>query len=547
MSRFGAVSTWLSIPISVALILGTFAIPQSASVHAAVAAASHKTLTAAFAENFSTLDPAIGYDPFSWTGEHAIFNALLGYRNAPGLKGTQLVPDIAAKLPKISKDGHFYTFHLRHHVHFAAPVKRLVTARDFKYSIERALSKGTAGPMFESPFWSPLKGTAAFWSGKAKHIGGIKVLNRFTIQFHLTSPDLAFENVIAMPFASAVPKEWVRREGKSFARHPVGTGPYRLKLWQQGAQMILVKNKHYFHKGLPHVPRVHIDFGVPSHLQILRAEKGQLDLPGDFVSTTDYLSLRFSPTYAKQLVTASDIAIRYLSMNMKMAPFKGNLALRRAFNMAINKKHILRLLNQRGVVMNGILPPTMPGAKKHFTYYKYNPKKAKKLLKKAGYKRGQLHLSLLFDDSNADYRTVTDAVQSDLAKIGVDITPRPVSDSTYYNLIYTAGKSALSLGVWGEDYPDPSDFFDPILSCNASSNAAFFCSHAVDRLGNKARGDTNRKQRYKLYRKMERMVMAKAPWVPIYDDKEVDFRGANVKGFFIHPVWPFSYDRYRLK
>jgi hypothetical protein len=62
----------------------------------AVHSAATPTLTPAFDADFSTLEPAIGYDPFSWTGEHAIVDALLSYRNAAGLAGTQLVPDLAA-------------------------------------------------------------------------------------------------------------------------------------------------------------------------------------------------------------------------------------------------------------------------------------------------------------------------------------------------------------------------------------------------------------------------------------------------------------------
>jgi ABC-type transport system substrate-binding protein len=547
VKRFHLSSFPGSSALAVTAVVVLLAMPQGGGALARALPASPPTLTAAFNENFTTLDPAVGYDFTSWTGEHAIFDGLLGYRNAPGRKGTQLIPDIAAAMPTVSKNGLNYTFRLRHDVRFGAPVNRPVTAADLKYSIERALSPRTAGAaMFESAFWSSLAGTSAFWHKKAAHVSGIKVLNRYTIRFHLTAPDVPFLNVIAMPFADVVPHEWVRKEGKNFAVNPVGTGPYKLGYWHQNQSMLLVKNPAYFHAGLPHIPRVHIDFGVNPTLQVERAEKGQLDLPGDFVSSSDYLKILGS-SYQKQLVTAPDVAIRYLAMNMQMKPFKGNLALRQAINMAVNKPHIMRLLNQRGVAMNGVLPPTMPGANKHFAYYKYNPSRARTLLQRAGYKPGQLTLHLMYDDSNDDYATVADAVQADLKAIGITVVPRPVSDNTYYSLIYSPGKSAFTLGVWGEDYPDPSDFFDPILSCGASSNAAFYCNPAVDRLGNIARADRNPKTRYAIYRKMERMVMAQAPWAPIYDDREIDFKSSGVKGFFIHPVWPFTYDQYRLK
>jgi len=516
--------------------------PRTAS--AGSPAASTSTLTAAFHDDFTTLDPAQGYDPFSWTGEHEIFDTLVGYANKPGVAGTKLVPDLAAALPTVSFHGKWYTFTLRHDVRFAPPVNRTVTSADIQYSIERALAKRTAGPMYQSPFWSPLSGTAAFWNGKAAHIRGIHLLGRFGIQFRLDSPDLAFENVLALPFAAAVPREIAARDGKRFSDHVVGTGPYRLQSWAHGRQMVLVANPNYFRPGIPHVHRVVIQFGVDQHLQILRAERDQLDLPGNLVTSTDYLALR-TGSYARQLTPTKDIGVWYIAMNMQLAPFKGNLALRRAFNNAIDKNHILRLINRRGFTVNGIFPATMPGSNPHFSYYKYNPGQAAAELKRAGYTPGQLKLTMLFIES-PDTDKVADAIQADLGKIGVNLTLKPVSADTAYSTVYTPGKSVLTLFHWGQDYPDPSDFVDPILTCSASSNAAFFCNPRVDRLAGQARGDTNTARRYAIYRRIENLVMAAAPWVPLYCDIFYDFHASRVKNFFVHPVWPFLYDQYTL-
>jgi oligopeptide transport system substrate-binding protein len=532
----------LGVLAAAATLVSGLAVPAAA---ASRTAAQPATLTAAFHDDFSTLDPAIGYDPFSWTGEHALFDALLGYANAPGRAGTKLVPDVAAALPNITNGGKTYTFRLRHDVRFSPPINRIVTSVDVRYSIERALAKSTAGAMFESSFWSPLHGVTAFWNGKSAHIRGIQPLGKWGIRFQLDSPDLAFENILAMPFASVVPKEQVQRYGKHFADHPIGTGPYQLQSWQHGRQMVLVKNPNYFRPGFPKVPRVVIQFGVDEHLQVLRAEKNQLDIPGNEVTGTDYLALRTGP-YSHQLVGVPDIGVWYLSMNLKMAPFKGNLALRRAFNMAINKQHILRLINGRGQIMNGILPPTMPGANQHFKMYGYSPSAAGAMIRKAGYAPGKLHLNMLYIE-NPDSDKVADAIQSDLGKVGVKISLRPVSANTGYNLIYTPGKSAFSLWHWGQDYPDPSDFFDPILTCTASSNAAFYCNHAADKLLDAARADTNVAHRYATYLRVERMIMSDAPWVPLYVDVFYDFHSSQVTHFFVNPVWPFSYDQYSLK
>ncbi len=545
-----------ALSLSVAAPAARAALPaaHAATAPAPVAATGGAggTLRTAFDADFSTLDPAVGYDPFAWTGEHAIFDGLLDYQDGVGQAGTVLVPRLAAAMPVVSDGGLIYTFTLRHGVLFQAPVSREVTSDDVRYSIERALSPklpGAAVPaMYQSPFWSSLQGVGTFWKGKAAHVSGITAPGRYTISFRLTARDQAFLNVLAMPFTSVAPREWVQRWGAKFSDHALGTGPFLLQSWTHGQRMVLTRNSHYFRAGLPHLSQVTIDVNVADHLQVQRVQAGALDLGGNLVTSADYLSLLGNPAYAANLTSAPDVAVNYLAFNLKQKPFSGNLALRQAVNMAVNKSFILRLINQRGVPMNGILPPTMPGADAHFTYYAYNPALATSLLQKAGYHAGQLSITLSYLDQG-DFGKVATQVQSDLGGIGIKVTLKPVESAVWYGSVAynTSKEGQLVLAPWGQDYPDPSDFFDPILSCNGNSNAAGYCNPTVDQLGNQARATANIATRYALYRQMERLVMADAPWVPLYDGVLYDFHGPRLKGFFIHPVWPFIYADYTVQ
>jgi ABC-type transport system substrate-binding protein len=310
--------------------------------------------------------------------------------------------------------------------------------------------------------------------------------------------------------------------------------------------MVLARNPSYFLAGVPLVDKVIIDFNVSDHLQVQRVEAGALDLGGNLVTANDFLSLKNDAKWSHYLAPAPDIAVNYLAFNLNQKPFKGNLKLRQAINMAINKPFILRLLNGRGIVMNGVLPPTMPGANPSFTYYAYDPAQAATLLRAAGYKPGQLTIPLTYQQSG-DFDKVAQEIQSELGSIGITIKLKPVSANTWYGSIaYTQKEGPLVLAPWGQDYPDPSDFFDPILSCNGGSNAAFYCNAAVDKLGNQARGLSDSAKRYALYRQMEKLVMADAPWVPLYDGVLYDFHGTRLQGFYIPPVWPFNYADYAV-
>lgn len=546
---------WLFfLPMLVASLLVVMALPSHYAQARGLGASTPRyggTLRVAYHYEWLPLDPATGYDAFTWVGERAIFNALLNYAPGQGLAGAKLVPDLAVRMPTISTDGLHYTFTLRHGVMFQAPVNREVTAADVKYSIERALSAQTQGPMYQSPFWSALAGTDAFWNKKAPHISGIVVADRYTVRFDLSQPSLSFLNVLAMPFADVVPHEWVAKEGAKFGHNPVGTGAYTLQKWVPGQELVLQRNPHYFHAGLPYISTVVVQFGVNEHLQVLRVQKGQLDIAGDLVTSTDLAALKASPQTAQYLVSSPDIAVFYLAMNMQMAPFQGNLALRQAINMAIDRQRIARLLAGRAIPAGGIIPQTMPGHSANYTGYPYSVSQARALLAKAGYKPGQLHVQLTFIQ-NPDYEKVVASIQQDLQAIGIVLTTRELSSDTVYTLMGKPHTVPFVLATWGEDYPDPSDFFDPILSCAAaqatsgSTNVAFYCNSAVDALGNAARGNPNQTQRYHQYQQMERLVMADAPWVPLYNDVLWDARSPRVHGFYIHPVWPYIYEQYWL-
>jgi ABC-type transport system substrate-binding protein len=46
--------------------------------------------------------------------------------------------------------------------------------------------------------------------------------------------------------AYVVPREEVEKMGADFSAHPVGTGPFILKEWKQGNELILSRNQGYF-------------------------------------------------------------------------------------------------------------------------------------------------------------------------------------------------------------------------------------------------------------------------------------------------------------
>ena len=45
-----------------------------------------------------------------------------------------------------------------------------------------------------------------------------------------------------MKYFSVIPQEIVEHYGEDFRSNPVGTGPFKFKMWNEGSKLIFVKN-----------------------------------------------------------------------------------------------------------------------------------------------------------------------------------------------------------------------------------------------------------------------------------------------------------------
>ena len=98
---------------------------------------------------------------------------LLNYPDKPGSAGSQLVPEVAQSWPTRSADGKSYTFTIRSGFRFSPPSTEVVTARTFKYSIERTLNPHMNSPLAAD--FRDIVGAPAYMAGKAAHVSGVLV------------------------------------------------------------------------------------------------------------------------------------------------------------------------------------------------------------------------------------------------------------------------------------------------------------------------------------------------------------------------------------
>jgi len=497
-----------------------------------------------YKDDVSTLDPAIGYDWQNWSIIKSIFSGLMDY--APGT--TELVPDLAESY-QISEDGLTYTFKLREGVKFHNG--RELTSADIKYSIERTVNPATQSP--GAGFFASIVGFDDVVAGTTTDLVGISTPDDRTVVFQLSAPNATFLHVMAINFSFAVPREVVEEYGPDFATHPVGTGGFKLVEWTLGQRLVLERNPDYFEEGLPYLDKITFEVGQEPTVALLRLQNGEVDILGDGIPPAQFEEVMNDPANAGLIVEGGQLHTGYVTMNVNVAPFD-DVLVRRAVNMAINKDRIVLLINNRAVPANQPLPPLMPGYDADYGGYAYDPEAAKAMLAEAGFADG--FDTVLYAMNTDPNPRIAQAIQQDLAAIGIRAELQSLAQAT---VIAAGGEPEGAPMIWSggmgwiADFPDPSNFYGPILGCGGAVqggwNWSWYCNEEIDAQAVEADAMVNadlKDARLDLWRSIFIAIMDDAPWAPIFNEQRFTMHSPNIGGddsLFVDPVHiPVNYD-----
>ncbi|AHJ64495.1 ABC transporter substrate-binding protein [Granulibacter bethesdensis] len=495
------------------------------------------TLTIAFRDDIATLDPAIGYDFQNWALIRALFCGLMDYE--PGT--TTLRPGLAETV-SLSPDALVYRFSLRRGVRFHHG--REVTAADAVYSLRRTIHPATQSP--GQSFYAAIEGFGPFIAGETQELPGLSAPDPHTVVIRLSRPYAPFLHALALNFASVVPRDMVERYGADFGRHPVGCGAFRFDTWRIGQSVVLRRYEGYYEPGLPYLDRIIAEIGQEPLTAMLRLERGEIDVVGDGIPPARLNAIRRDPRFQGLIGIRPRLATTYLAMNVTKPPFD-TLRVRQAVAHAIDKSRIVRLINGRGAPTDQIFPRGLPGYDPSFSGPVYDPARARSLLREAGWKDGfQTDLMTAATDPNP---RIAQALQQDLEAIGIRASLRVLARPAMIEAACSGTGAPLIWSGdtgWSADFPDPSDFYGPILSVAASApggwNWARYRNAGIDALAAEADAMAAPSQapaRLKRWQAIQAAILADQPWVPLYNPLFFVPHTARIQGaeaLFTDPV-----------
>lgn len=450
-----------------------------------------------------------------------LYEGLVRYRNG----SLDLEPGLAETW-SISDDGLTYRFTLREGVtfHDGSPLDAVAVKFNFDRMLDDAHPFHDTGPF-------PLR---FFFDA----VENIETPDAHTVVFHLNKPFAPFLSNLAYPTGLIVSPTAVRRHGKDFGRHPVGTGPFRFVEWQSRAKVVLVRNDEYWDRPAK-LEAVVFRPITDGNTRVAEMLAGGLDLMVE-VPPDNVAHFRDDPnTIVHEQVGPH---VWFLILNTKEGPL-ADKRVRQAVNYAIDKRALVdSLLQGTAEVAAGPTPPAFTWAyNDDLQPYPHDPDKARALLKAANAQGASLTFYVTDGGSGMlAPRSMGTAIQADLAEVGLNVKIETYEWNAFLARVNQglAGKADMAQMAWMTNDPDTLPYLtlrSEAVPERGGFNSGYYSNPEVDRLLERARAATDRSVRAALYRRMQAIVHEDAPWAFVAHWKQNAVTSSRVQGFNLQP------------
>ena len=352
----------------------------------------------------------------------------------------------------------------------------------------------------------------------------------YTIVVKLKRPYAPFLKNLCHPAGGMISPNAIEKYRKELGHHPVGTGRFKLSEWRPKEKLVLVRNEDYWGEKAKLEKFIYIP--IPEEgTRAMAFESGEIDV------ISDPLPHRIADFKANKNITVTTgpaTRMVWVGFNTGDKVLK-NVKLRQAIGHAINRDEIVKYVIE-GLAINAqqIIPGIIEEFDKKYNF-DYNPKKAKKLLKEAGYPKG-LELNLWTPEGRyLKDRQIAEAVQAQLGKIGIKTKLRVMEWGAYLDSLFRHEQQLYIIG-WGFSTGDPDA---PLRSCFFSTEKFNFSNYQnsnMDALLDKGVSELDPNKRHSIYEDIQQLLIDEAVMIPIYHKLNIYATSKKVKNFYPHPM-----------
>jgi peptide/nickel transport system substrate-binding protein len=482
-----------------------------------------------------TLDPADAYELAALGLVYNMSDRLYTYE--PG--STEIKPQLATALPKVSEDGLTYTIPLRQGVVFHDDTP--FNAKAMEFSIRRFIENG---------------GKPSFLL--ADSVQSITASGEYELTIKLKKPFAAFPSLLAFSGVCPVsPKAYEIGAGKFKPNIFVGTGPYKLAEFGTDLVRFDVFDKYWGEKPANKGINVQILSNAANLFNAFRTKA--VDVAYLSLQPDQIRNLQDAAKKGEwQAISADSSAVTYIVLNLNQAPLD-KPEVRQAIAFMVDRPVLnQRVLFGQAELLYSLIPTTLDVYKPVFKdkYGDGKADQAKQLLAKAGFSKENPAKIPIWYPSNSPIRSLIAQTLKALADKTMDgilqFEVNTVDSATFFKQIPNGIYPALALD-WYPDFLDADNYIQPFLGCTkwsatkgcedggSRSQGSFYYSDRMNELIANQRQEQNPEKRKAIFSEIQDILAADAPYIPLWQRKDYVFAHNGVKDVKLDPTQNLVY------
>ena len=462
----------------------------------------------ALSDNVKTIDP-IGSPSVDAASERVrvlMFNSLVKKDEK-----FDYVPELASNIQR-SDDGLTFTFTLRDGVTFHDG--RPFTSADAKYTLDTVLA-------------STFAKAASFFEGsganKKAYVNSVEAPDAHALIIRLNKPWTGLlPNLVPI---AIIPKD----SYESQKTHPLGTGPFKFKSYDQSQQVVDLEANSNYWDGPPQIPALRARVISDSNALQAELQSGRVDIAP--------LPTSLSPDAIKGLSSNSNLTVhQFGGSNLNLLTFNttepplDNVKVRQAIAYAINRESMIRdLVLGQGKIAHSILPEESWAYTPGQTYH-YDPAMAKKLLDEAGFRdpdgdgpqmRFSKPIIFRISGSSGAARQYSGVIYNYLKEVGIPVSIETSELNTLFEFL-RRGQFQMTYGQWVGGNQDPIFYRDLFATSEipsetrAARNRSRYSNPELDRILDEATNTYDHAKAAPLYTRAQEIVSRDVPVFPLW-------------------------------
>ncbi len=465
--------------------------------------AGAKTLKVGFAADPSSLDIQVQLAGEQLQLSHWVNDPLVRWT-----KEMTIEPRLATKWERL--DNLTMRFYLRKGVKFHSG--NPFTAKDVKWSFDR-MAKSTDFKGLLAPF------------------DGAYVVDDYTIDIKTQKPYALLLNMATyfFPMDSAFytgldengqPKDLILKVGPSFARdNHSGTGPFKVVEREHTVKLVMERNKGYWDTNCP---------GNVETLILTPIKEDATRMAALLSGDVDFISPVPPQDFARvqadgkvNLITVSGSRIITFQMNQNRVEALKDARVRQAIVHAVNNDGIAKKIMKGTASVAAQQAPTGFQGFKENLKPRYDLKKAKALMKEAGYENGFEITMMAPNNRYVNDEKIAEATAQMLGKIGIKVNLKTMPRAQYWNEFDDRAADMMMIG-WHPDTEDSANYSEFLAMCPDAEtgygqfNSGNYCNKKVDELVLASQSETDLKKRAAMLQEIEQIFYDEAAFVPYH-------------------------------